>query len=118
MLLWNRTRGREIARRVHRPARTARRLLGLLARPPLAHGEALWLDPCGGIHTCALRQAIDAAFLDSAGRVLRVARAVPPWRLLLAPRGTRSVIEFPAGGAASLAPGDHVTGDDEEGLEP
>ena len=93
-------------------ARTFRdRSVGLLGRPPLALREALWLDPCGGIHTWGMRYPIDVVFLDRRLNVLRVRRAVPPWRLVFAPSGTRSVIEMPAGGADGLRVGERVSVD-------
>jgi uncharacterized protein len=90
--------GKVLAERLERPRGALPRLLGLLVRTPLAADEALWLDPCGGIHTWGLRQAIDVLFLDREQRVLRAGRDIRPWRLVFAPRGTSSVIELPAGG--------------------
>jgi uncharacterized membrane protein (UPF0127 family) len=69
----------------------------------------LWLDPCGGIHTWGMQYPIDVVFLDRSLRVLAVRRAVPPWRMVFAPRGTRSVVELPAGGAAALSVGDALS---------
>jgi uncharacterized membrane protein (UPF0127 family) len=47
-----------------------------------------------------MRFAIDAVFLDRAGRVVRIAAALPPWHLATAARGARDVLELPAGTAA------------------
>ncbi len=47
-----------------------------------------------------MRFAIDAAFLDRDGRVLRAAADLPPWRLATAARGARDVLELPAGALA------------------
>ena len=47
-----------------------------------------------------MRFAIDAAFLDRDGRVVRAAADLPPWRLATAARGARDVLELPAGGLA------------------
>lgn len=95
--------------RVDRPRGFWRRNLGLLVRPMLQPGEVLWLDPCGSIHTFGVLQAIDAVFLDGDDRVLRIAAGVPPWRVVSAPWGTRSVLELPAGGADGLRPGARVS---------
>lgn len=56
-----------------------------------------------------MRFAIDAAFLDPEGRVLRVAANLRPWRLAGC-RGAKSVIELRAGECdrVGLAPGDVV----------
>jgi len=101
-----RLRGKRLA--VTRPTAVRQRLLGLLVRPPLAPGEALWLDPCGGVHTWALRQAIDVLFLNARQEVLAVARNLRPWRLAWAPPGTASVLELRAGEAAAICPGDRL----------
>ena len=108
LVIRNETRGGVLAERAFRAAGFLERGLGLLARPPLRQGEALWLDPCGGVHTCGMRYSIDVVFLDRSLRVTGIARAVRPWRIALAPRGTRSVLELPSGGAAGLERGDRV----------
>jgi uncharacterized membrane protein (UPF0127 family) len=50
-----------------------------------------------------MRFSIDAVFLDSRGRVLRVAERLPVWRLAAAAKGARDVLELPAGTAARTA---------------
>lgn len=82
------------------------RLLGLIPRRSLAPGEALWLEPCTGIHTCFMSFAIDAVFLDRDLRVLRVERDMRPWRLSAFEDGARGVLELPSGGAEKLSEGD------------
>jgi len=47
-----------------------------------------------------MRFAIDAVFVDRAGKVVRVAPDLAPWRLAIVARGARDVIELPAGTAA------------------
>jgi uncharacterized protein len=82
------------------------RALGLLLRPPLAVNEGLLLPGCASVHTFGMRYAIDVVFLDSLGRVLRVARALRPWRVASQP-GAAAVLELTAGAAAAhqLYPG-------------
>ncbi|MCX6358174.1 MAG: DUF192 domain-containing protein [Armatimonadetes bacterium] len=70
---------------------------GLLGRRGLAAGEALWLEPCGSVHTLAMRFALDVAFIDASGRVLAVVEAAPAWRIIAAPWGTRAALEAAAG---------------------
>jgi uncharacterized membrane protein (UPF0127 family) len=89
--------GTLVARRLIRPRGFLRHHLGLLLHPPLEPDEALWLDPCGSIHTWGMAYAIDVLFVDPAGRVLKLALGVKPWRVVGAPRGCRSVIELRAG---------------------
>jgi uncharacterized membrane protein (UPF0127 family) len=92
--------GMLVARRLIRPRGFLRHHLGLLLHPPLEPGEALWLDPCGSVHTWGMRYAIDLLFLDPTGHVLKRALDVKPWRVVGAPRGCRSVIELRAGDGA------------------
>jgi uncharacterized protein len=86
------------------------RLRGLLGRSGLPSGEGLLLRPAGSIHTAFMRFAIDAVFLDGAGRVVKVASALRPWRAA-ACLGARSVLELPAGEArrCGLRPGVSLT---------
>jgi uncharacterized protein len=99
--------GRVVAGRCYRAASARARLVGLLGTPDLAPDEALWLEPCGSVHTVGLRAPIGCAFLDGAGRVLRVVDPVPRWRVAGA-RGARAVVECRAGTLAALAPGDRL----------
>jgi uncharacterized membrane protein (UPF0127 family) len=48
-----------------------------------------------------MRFAIDAVFVDRAGRVVRVAERLPPWRTAILARGAAEVIELPAGTASA-----------------
>ena len=90
-------------------ARPLQRMRGLLGRRDLPPGEGILLRRAGSIHTFFMRFPIDAVFLDAEQTVLRVAAAVPPWRVA-AQKGARSVLEVPAGEAArhGLAVGDRL----------
>lgn len=46
-----------------------------------------------------MRFAIDAVFVDRAGRVVRVAERLAPWRTAVFARGAAEVVELPAGTA-------------------
>ena len=74
------------------------RLLGLalMGASELPSGHALVLRPCSSIHTFGMRFAIDVAFADAAGEVLRVIRDVPPRRVRRCPRA-RIAVETHAG---------------------
>jgi len=48
-----------------------------------------------------MRFAIDAVFIDNAGRVVRVVEHLAPWRTAVFARGAAEVIELPAGTAAN-----------------
>ena len=86
------------------------RVRGLLGRSGMSSGEGLLLRPAGSIHTAFMRFAIDAVFLDAAGRVVKIASALRPWRAAGC-RGARSVLELPAGEARKrgLRPGVSLT---------
>ena len=79
----------------HTVARTFRdRLVGLAWRrePP---AEGLLLPHTRSVHTFGMRFALDLHWLDAAGAVVRVDRAVPPRRLRTCLRA-RAVLELPA----------------------
>ena len=63
--------------------RPLERLRGLLGRNGLPRGEAMAFPRCGAIHTVGMRFPIDVAFLGRDGRPVKLARAVPPGRLLV-----------------------------------
>ena len=70
------------------------RARGLLGRDGI--GGALVLAPCRGVHTLGMRFAIDVAYLDEQGVVIKIAHmhrnriGLPVWK-------ARSVIEAEAG---------------------
>jgi uncharacterized protein len=74
------------------------RMKGLLGRRELPSGEGILLRPASSIHTALMRFPIDAVFLDREGTVLKVERELPAWRAA-AQRGSKAVLELPAGEA-------------------
>jgi uncharacterized protein len=77
----------------------ASRLRGLLGRSELRPGEGLLLRPASAIHTCFMRFAIDAVFLDRDWRVVGISGDVRPWRTA-GRRGAKAVLELPSGESA------------------
>lgn len=78
------------------------RTRGLLGRAPLAADEGMLIRQCRLVHTIGMRYALDLAFLDSDGRVRKLAHRVPPGRMA----GSISAcmtLELAAGTLASLA---------------
>jgi uncharacterized membrane protein (UPF0127 family) len=72
------------------------RMLGLaLLRHPAAP-VALLLPLTRSVHTAGMRFAIDLEWIDEHGEVIRVDRAVPPFRVRSC-RRARGVIERPSG---------------------
>jgi uncharacterized membrane protein (UPF0127 family) len=90
------SRGRVVAERVHRADRWPARLVGLVATADLAVDEALWLPACRAVHTIGMRIPIGCAFVDAAGRVLRIVDPLPPGRFAVC-RGACAVVECRAG---------------------
>ncbi len=86
------------------------RAAGLLGRSSMSHNEALWIIPCGMIHTFFMRFDIDALFLDRRNRIVRIKRNIPPWRICYGGIKSHSVVEFAAGATApdAAAPGDVI----------
>ncbi|MEZ5292653.1 MAG: DUF192 domain-containing protein [Vicinamibacterales bacterium] len=83
---------------------------GLLGRDTLGPAEALIVAPTQAVHTFGMRFPIDLVFVDRQGRVLSVARDVPPRRVRGA-WGAFAAIELPAGrcDVVGISPGDVVT---------
>jgi uncharacterized protein len=74
-------------------ARGLRRLTGLVGRHDT--DVALLLPGCRSVHTFGMRFALDLVWLGAGGEVVRIDRAVPPWRVRSC-RHARSVLELPA----------------------
>ena len=95
--LLNRRNGALVAADVERAGTVGARLKGLLGRDGLEQGRALVIAPCTSIHTFFMRFAIDAAFLDGSGRVVRAIGNLRPWRATRVYPGAALVVELPAG---------------------
>ena len=79
----------------------AARFKGWMFRPAIGPDEALYLPRCASVHTCFMRTAIDAVFLDRAGKVIETRGNLAPWRMASCP-GADAVLELPAGRFAAL----------------
>ncbi|MBS0192677.1 MAG: DUF192 domain-containing protein [Proteobacteria bacterium] len=75
------------------------RMRGLLWRPPLQRGEAMYFAHCNAVHTVGMRYAIDIAFLDASGMILRIVSALDPMRMAACMRA-KATVEFAAGECA------------------
>ena len=107
LMLLNQTTGEPVATRVELAVTRRTRRRGLLGRARLEPGAALVLAPCVAVHTAFMQFAIDAAFVNRAGRVVHAVERMPPWRVAMAP-GACAVIEMAAG---ALLRGDLRVGD-------
>jgi hypothetical protein len=79
------------------------RFQGWMGRRVIGPQDALLLTETPAIHTMFMRQPIDVVILSKAGRVLAVAPAVAPWRLLKPVPTGRHALELAAGQASDLA---------------
>lgn len=89
--------GQLIADRVTGATGRLHRAVGLLTRGGLQPGEALWIMPSRGVHTCGMRFSIDLIALNAAGVVVDLVEGLRPWRLRLPRRGTAGVLELAEG---------------------
>jgi uncharacterized membrane protein (UPF0127 family) len=73
------------------------RLRGLLgvSEDDFRNGWGLWIRPCRGVHTLAMRFPIDVVYLDPAGTVVHLERALRPWRFAPVRLQAASVLELP-----------------------
>ena len=74
----------------------ASRLLGFALLRREEAGEGLLIPKCRSVHTFGMRFPLDLLFLAEDGRVVRLDRAVPPWRIVRCPESA-SVLELPSG---------------------
>src|SRR5262245_46324627 len=107
LVLANTRNDRVVARTLLRAFDSESRRRGLLKHDSLPEGTALVIAPTNAIHTFFMRFAIDVAFVARDGRVLKVRRAMPAWRMAAAWRAF-AVVELAAG---ALEPSDTRPGD-------
>jgi uncharacterized protein len=74
------------------------RLRGLVATNPdsFTLGQGLWIVPCHGVHSWAMRFAIDAIYLDQNHNVVHLEENLKPWRFAKVCMDAASVLELPA----------------------
>ncbi len=85
------------ARHVEIASNTWQRLRGLLGRDTLGEDVVCYLAPCRAVHTVGMRFAIDLAFVDRQGEVVRTIPALPPGRLAWGGWRAHGVYEASAG---------------------
>jgi hypothetical protein len=73
------------------------RLRGLLAAKSsdFPAGQGLWIVPCHGVHTLAMRFAIDAVYLDRNHTVIHIEENLKPWRFAPVRMDAATVLELP-----------------------
>ena len=73
------------------------RMCGLLGRDKLAVGHALYIKPCGSIHTMGMRFNLDLIFLDRNLTVTKIVRDVASFKIVLGGKHAASVLELESG---------------------
>jgi len=84
------------------------RMVGLLNKNDLPHGESLLIEPCNSIHTFFMKFNIDVLFLDKNNRVVKVFRDMPPWRITRPYLSVKRVIEAKANSFQEIHIGDEL----------
>jgi uncharacterized protein len=109
LVLRNQRTGALVADRLLPALDSETRRTGLLKHASLPRGEAMVIAPTNAIHTFFMRFPIDVAFVARDGRIVKIRRAMPAWRMSAA-WGGYAVVEMAAGEFArsGTEPGDHV----------
>jgi uncharacterized membrane protein (UPF0127 family) len=58
-------------------------------------GQGLWIAPCHGVHTFAMRFPIDVIYLDEGKVIVHLERQLKPWRVAPVRLQAASVLELP-----------------------
>lgn len=107
----NATRGVVLADHSARASNMLTRGVGLIGRRSLPADGGLIIQPCNSVVSFFMRFAIDVVFVSGDSRVLHMIHAMPPWRTSKIVRGSKMVIELPAGRLVdtNTSAGDTVT---------
>jgi uncharacterized membrane protein (UPF0127 family) len=107
----NVTRGETLATRSNKVDTFLRRGLGLMGKKSLPDGGGLIIEPCNGVVSFFMRFPIDVLFIGREGDVRHVLPSLTPWKMSKVVRGSRFVIELPAGSIARTGTeaGDRIT---------
>jgi uncharacterized membrane protein (UPF0127 family) len=88
------------------------RMRGLLgtSSSDFRNGCGLWIVPCRGVHTWAMRFPIDVVYLNRDKSVIHIERNLSPWRFAPVRMQAASVLELPCNTVAETgtAVGDRI----------
>lgn len=95
---FNRTRQRYLATNLAVAQTHWTRLRGLLgaSESDFRNGGGLWIRPCRGVHTLAMRFPINVVYLDRSGTVVHLEPNLQPWRFAPVRLQAASVLELPS----------------------
>jgi uncharacterized membrane protein (UPF0127 family) len=94
---FNRTRKAYLATHLSVAGTHWSRLRGLMGKDAASFpaGDGLWIIPSRGVHTLAMKFAIDVLYLDTNKLVVHVEQNLKPWRVARVSMRTASVLELP-----------------------
>jgi uncharacterized protein len=95
---FNRTRHAYLATRLAIAGTHCSRFRGLMCTEEATFraGDGLWITPCRGVHTFAMRFPIDVIYLDARKFVVHLEENLRPWRMGTIKMTAKSVIELPS----------------------
>ena len=109
---FNRTRNAYLATNLSVAGTHWSRLRGLMCKDAASFpaGDGLWIVPCRGVHTLAMRFPIDVLYLDTNKVVVHVEQNLKPWRVARVSLRAASVLELPGNTLKSdgIAIGDEI----------
>ena len=96
---FNRTRTTYLATELMLARTHWTRFRGLMATDAsrFRRGQGLWISPCHGVHTFAMRFPIDVLYLDQERIVIHIEEELKPWRMAAVRVLATSVLELPTG---------------------
>ena len=115
MIVTNVARGTVLGETIEVAANATQKVKGLLDRECLEDGQGLLFKGAGSLHTLFMRFPIDVIYTDKHGKVVKLARAVRPFKLVAAPLRCHYALELPAGAilASKTQVGDHLRFEEE-----
>jgi hypothetical protein len=115
VIVTNVARGTVVGETIEVAASATQKVKGLLGRECLEDGQGLLFKGAGSLHTLFMRFPIDVIYTDKHGKVVKLARAVGPFKLVAAPLRCHYALELPAGAilASKTQVGDHLRFEEE-----
>ncbi len=93
----NVTRQQTLAESSEKASDPVSRGIGLMGRKSLPSDGGLIIEPCSGVVSFFMRFPIDVIFVDKEGRIKSMIERMVPWRSSAIVRGSKLVVELPAG---------------------
>jgi hypothetical protein len=115
LLVANSSRGTILGQAIEVAHTAAQKVKGLLGRECLEDGQGLLFKGAGSLHTMFMRFPIDIVYADKHGKVIKLAEAVHPFKLVAAPLRCYYALELPAGAIkhSGTRVGDRLSFDEE-----